>query len=385
MNISRRASISAISMAIVLLCAFGFATPALFAQSGAAQGEVILFDNTNKAAVQNTPLSSTTFRIESAHIISYIMTYHYFNYGALPGSILLMREDGAIFGPWQATGKTGQAGVANAVWEVFPEEELKPGNYTIIDSDFRTWSRNAGSGNKGHAMVKGRPAGFLAPSSQQIPQPATQAQAYGSGVFGNLSGDWDFIGNGYAGIMTIASQNGASFSGKIYTERLVEGRFSGTTVTFSRVWDNSSLRQDFTGTITIDASGRATMSGTFSQNTGGSYQWSAVKKTIATTPSSAVPSVAGIWDFIGNGYVGTMEILTQSGVAFSGTIYAEKLVDGLISGSKVTFTRSWGNSSLWQDFTGTLAVDTSGKMTLSGTFTQNGAGSCQWTAVKRRP
>jgi len=384
MNFSRHASNSVIVMAMVLVCAFGLVTPALFAQSGGAQGEVILFDNTNKAAVKNSPYSATTFRIDSAHIITYIMTYHYFNYGALPGSILLIHEDGTIYGPWQATGKTGQAGVANAVWEVFPEEELKPGSYTIIDSDFRTWSHNAGSGNKGHAMVKGRTAGFFVTSPQPIPQPTTPAQAYGASVSGNLSGDWDFIGNGYAGIMTIASQNGASFSGKLYTERLVDGRISGTTISFSRIWENSSLRQDFTGTLAVDASGRMTLSGTFTQNGVGSYQWTAVRKTIATTPSLSTPAVAGVWDLMGNGYAGTMEILTQSGVAFSGTIYSEKLVDGLISGTRVTFTRSWGNSSLRQDFTGILAVDASGKMTLSGTFTQNGAGSYQWTAVKRR-
>ncbi|MFA5810126.1 MAG: hypothetical protein WC935_07325, partial [Thermoleophilia bacterium] len=47
-----------------------------------------LFKNTNIFAVQNAPTSATVFSVDSPHIVTYIMTYHYFNYGVLPGSIV---------------------------------------------------------------------------------------------------------------------------------------------------------------------------------------------------------------------------------------------------------------------------------------------------------
>jgi hypothetical protein len=276
MNVSRHAFVSLTAVALVL--ALGFAAPAAFAQSGGGQMEKVLFDNTNKAIVQNGPSAATIFRVEGAQVITYIMTYHYNNYGALPGSILLINGDGTIYGPWQASGKTGQAGVANAVWEAYPEVEVKAGTYMIIDSDFRTWSTNTGSGNRGHAIVKGRPAGFYAPAPTPLPPSVSTAPGSDGGESADLAGEWELVGNGAAGPMTISLQSGALFSGSLYSEKLVDGRVSGSTITFTRSWGSSSLRQDFTGTLAVDSSGRMTMSGTFTQNGAGSYLWSAVKK-----------------------------------------------------------------------------------------------------------
>jgi hypothetical protein len=39
------------------------------------------------------------------------------------------------------------------------------------------------------------------------------------------------------------------------------------------MWDSSALRQDYTGELTIDSNGKATLSGTFTQNGAGSYKW----------------------------------------------------------------------------------------------------------------
>ena len=344
----------------------------------AAQG--IIFDNTNKAAVQNGPSSATIFRVDNPQIVTYIMTYHYFNYGTPPGSILLIHSDGTIYGPWQASGRTGQAGVANAVWEVFPEVELKPGLYLIIDSDFKTWSQNAESGREGHALVKGRPLGSSAAAPSTLP-PGGDPMAAGSSA--DLLGEWEINGNGYLGTMVIAVQGGPGFSGKLYMERLIDGRVSGSSVSFTRMWEGGGLKQDFVGTLGMDASGRMTMSGTFSQNGGGSYTWTAVRKS-ASAVQVQVPSLKGVWDMMGNGSPGAMDIAVQAGAAFSGSLYAEKLVDGKISGTTVTFTRSWGSNSLRQDFTGVLGVDGNGRMTMNGIFTQNGAGSYVWSATKRK-
>ena len=335
----------------------------------------ILFDNTNKAGVQNGPSSATIFRLDNPRVVTYIMTYHYFNDGKAPGSILLIHSDGTIYGPWQAKGRMGQGGVIDAMWEVYPDVELKPGMYLIIDSDFKTWSRNAESGNQGHALVKGKAVGVSSLGSAAKPGPVGSA-------LGDLTGEWEFTGNNYPGTMMIALHNGSNFSGKLYAELLEGGVVVGSVVSFSRIWQSGNLRQDFTGVLDTDASGRMTMNGTFSQNGSGSYTWSATKKT-SQPPKVTIISLKGAWDLVGNGYPGPMDITIQNGDSFSGTLYAEKLVEGRISGKTVTFTRSWGGSSLRQDFTGTITVDGSGRITMSGTFSQNGTGSYQWTATKR--
>jgi hypothetical protein len=335
----------------------------------------ILFDNTNKAGVQNGPSNATIFRLDTPRVVTYIMTYHYFNDGKAPGSILLIHSDGTIYGPWQAKGRMGQGGVIDAIWEVYPDVELKPGMYLIIDSDFKTWSRNAESGNQGHALVKGKAVGVSSLGSAVKPGPIGSAS-------GDLTGEWEFTGNNYPGTMMIAVHNGSNFSGKLYAELLEGGVVAGSVVSFSRIWQSGNLRQDFTGVLGTDASGRMTMNGTFSQNGSGSYTWSATKKT-GQPPKVTIISLKGVWDLVGNGHPGPMDITIQNGDSFSGTLYAEKLVEGRISGTTVSFTRSWGGSSLRQDFTGTIAVDGSGRITMSGTFSQNGAGSYPWTAKKK--
>jgi hypothetical protein len=335
----------------------------------------ILFDNTNKAGVQNGPSNATIFRLDTPRVVTYIMTYHYFNDGKAPGSILLIHSDGTIYGPWQAKGRTGQGGVIDAMWEVFPDVELKSGLYLIIDSDFKTWSRNAESGNQGHALIKGKAIGLSSPGS------ATKSGPAGSSS-GDLVGEWEYTGNGYPGTMIIAVQNEAKFSGKIYSELLENGVVTGSAVSFSRIWQSGNFRQDFTGTLGVDASGRMTMNGTFSQNGSGSYTWSATKMT-AQAPQVTVINLKGTWELVGNGYMGPMDISIQNGDSFSGTLYAEKLVEGKIAGTTVSFIRSWGGASLRQEYAGTIAVDGSGRITMSGTFSQNGAGSYPWTATKK--
>lgn len=114
-----------------------------------------LCNTTNIAGVESRPTAPTVFSISQPHVITYIMDYHYFNNGARPGTIALRHSDGTRYGPWRATGRTGQGGVLNAVWEVTPNVEIKAGTYTVVDSDSGTWSQNAESGHRGHTLVKG--------------------------------------------------------------------------------------------------------------------------------------------------------------------------------------------------------------------------------------
>lgn len=108
----------------------------------------------------------------------------------------------------------------------------------------------------------------------------------------------------------------------------------------------------------------------------------ATEKALAATSYD----LSGIWDIVTNNKVGTINITNQSGNEFSGTVhidagYTEKMINGRITGDTVSFTRKW-DRDLRQDYTGTLSVDANGKATIKGKFTQNGAGSYNWSASK---
>ncbi|MFA6308899.1 MAG: hypothetical protein WC677_04045 [Clostridia bacterium] len=114
-----------------------------------------IFYNGNGAGVQSNPTSQTKFTIDKAYYITFIMDYHYFNNGVLPGTIALKHSDGTIYGPWQAIGRTGQGGVNNAYWDATPNVQIKAGTYTVVDSNPTTWSQNSQSNNCGMTQVKG--------------------------------------------------------------------------------------------------------------------------------------------------------------------------------------------------------------------------------------
>ena len=146
-------------------------------------GEREIFNNGNIYGVQNGPANPTRFTVNQPYIITYLHDYHYFNRGTPPGRIALRHDDGTIYGPWQTTGRPGQGNVPNAYWEAYPNEAIKPGSYMVIDSDPKTWSCNAQSGNCGFTTVKGYPAAGTGPVSGAS----------------DSAGIWDFNGNGYLG------------------------------------------------------------------------------------------------------------------------------------------------------------------------------------------
>jgi Laminin B (Domain IV) len=122
-----------------------------------------LFDNGNIFGVQSGPGTPTTFTLQQPTVITDIQNYHYFNNGALPGTISLRHEDGTLYGPWQTHGLSGQGGVSNAYWIAEPMVQVKAGKYTVIDSDPATWSHNSGSDFAGFTFVKGYAAGVESP------------------------------------------------------------------------------------------------------------------------------------------------------------------------------------------------------------------------------
>jgi len=131
-------------------------------------GEPVIYTNGNIAGVQNNPTRETTFTIDAAHRVTYINTYHYFNNGKLPGTIALRHGNGTMYGPWQSAGALGQGGVLNAYWFVRPNVEMKPGIYTVIDSDRATWSQNSGSSGAGFVEIRGIKTGTPVPSIREL-------------------------------------------------------------------------------------------------------------------------------------------------------------------------------------------------------------------------
>jgi tetratricopeptide (TPR) repeat protein len=110
----------------------------------------------NIYGVGNAPTAPTEFTVATSYTVTLVQTYHWNNSrGAAPGTIALRKEDGTVFGPWQAVGKPGQGGVQNAYWEVYPNAVIPAGTYTIVDSNPATWAQNAQSGGRGFAVVKG--------------------------------------------------------------------------------------------------------------------------------------------------------------------------------------------------------------------------------------
>lgn len=70
----------------------------------------------------------------------------------ISGTITLIHEDGTSYGPWQTKGQPVY-NVLNTWWWAFPDVLVKPGNYTIIDSDKRTLSANNYSQGMGFSSI----------------------------------------------------------------------------------------------------------------------------------------------------------------------------------------------------------------------------------------
>ncbi len=115
-----------------------------------------IFTNTNVATVHNGARRSTVFSLDREATIVSLRTYHWNKgRGARPGTVALRSSSGRLYGPWQTVGSSGQGGVRNAYWTASPQITLRPGTYTILDSDPSTWAQNRGTGGAGMAWVEG--------------------------------------------------------------------------------------------------------------------------------------------------------------------------------------------------------------------------------------
>ncbi|MDX9881198.1 MAG: hypothetical protein RBS73_03965 [Prolixibacteraceae bacterium] len=122
----------------------------------APEGEEI-FNNWNKAGVNNNPSGTTYFYLPRQTTITRITNYHWNNgRGQTPGQIGLKGPDGRSYGPWNAVGTSGTGGAHNVNWLVSPHITLPAGLYQVTDSDNATWSNNYGSHGCGFTSVHGK-------------------------------------------------------------------------------------------------------------------------------------------------------------------------------------------------------------------------------------
>ncbi len=126
-------------------------------QIGSANPEGVVWTNYNIAGVSSGPSKNTVFKLSRDTMITRISTYHYFNNSTPAGSIYI-KGNGTTYGPWVATGRTGQGGVKNAYWDVFPGIVLPAGNYKVYVSNMATWSYNSATNGNGMIEVVGYPA-----------------------------------------------------------------------------------------------------------------------------------------------------------------------------------------------------------------------------------
>ena len=150
---------------LILFAVLVFAVSCIAVAVQASEATEVLWTNNNPNSVHNeTKDYYVMLDLDKECVVTSIMTYHYFNGGALPGTITLFAESGEQWGPFQAQGVDGQGDVKNAYWVAdVGEIRLSPGRYAIADSDQSTWSSNEASEYYGIAELRGYYPGMSNP------------------------------------------------------------------------------------------------------------------------------------------------------------------------------------------------------------------------------
>jgi len=140
-----------------VLFSLGIAVLFAFTTFVAGQPETVktlLRINNSERVHDDAKVKAGTFKLEVSARVTFIETYHWNDRkGKAPGTIGLRHTDGTTY-TWQAMGKAGMNNVPNAHWFAEPNVVIKPGRYTVVDSDPPTWSHNEESGGYGFVTVK---------------------------------------------------------------------------------------------------------------------------------------------------------------------------------------------------------------------------------------
>ena len=125
----------------------------------------------------NGPTADSVVDLPAARVTA-IQTYHWNNAsGAQPGTVGLRGSDGAVYGPFRATGSEGQGGVPNAYWTAVTDFEVPAGRYEVVDSDPTTWSTAGDLGGRGMVRIWGVEAGSGSAASPEADAPDRSDEA----------------------------------------------------------------------------------------------------------------------------------------------------------------------------------------------------------------
>ena len=150
----------------------------------------------------------------------------------------------------------------------------------------------------------------------------------------NLIGEWKINANNSVGKFTIIEQTGQLFSGTVNidsgrTEQLVDGKIIGNTISFTRMW-TSDLKQDYSGTLTIDSQNNATIVGTFTQGRKdsisqfpGPYKWTA--SSVLTPLVPIIPSTPTIIENNAEAFVYGARIMWQPAQGLGYRLFRSKI------------------------------------------------------------
>jgi hypothetical protein len=230
----------------------------------------------------NPPIPNT-FTLETARTITCIATYHLPGY--TPGRIGLQSSSGAVYGPWQAEGRTGMGGEPNCIWVAYINQLLPPGTYTITDSDQSIWSYDQSFciASKGICLPKGICQVYAARLSAESPEKNVQGGCHKDpvtgqticidttgdlsrqqGIAGQLSGSWKMAGhqtgfNDWEADLALNSDGTLGWTetkgANVGVTRTGTWQFDGTTFTMTWVspgggktnWISNSVSENYLG------------------------------------------------------------------------------------------------------------------------------------------
>ena len=148
---------------IVLLVAvlLFFLVVRLVGQSVAApagEGETPVYTVEATGEWLETPATNPEFIVLGMERVVRIATLHRnLPEGAAPGTITLFYDNGGYdLGSWEAVAEPHPEDPSLTYWVVYPDLELFPGCYHLVDSDPATWVNTKGSGGEGVMWIFGR-------------------------------------------------------------------------------------------------------------------------------------------------------------------------------------------------------------------------------------
>lgn len=184
--------------------------------------EGIIYENESIQGVSDGPSVPTTFELTVPTLITGIRTYHW-NTDPVDeyenATFILVHNDGTVYGPWAVSASPGYNNKPNVYWFAFPNIIIKPGTYTLVDSNNATWSWANDTGNKGITVIKGEAAYYeikdaIAPINGGTPVIAIGETDEYTGTI-TWEGDPEtFIPNtSYTATITLTAKDGYTFEG----------------------------------------------------------------------------------------------------------------------------------------------------------------------------